>query len=51
MIYCQKINDYVDQETKCMQCIFYKRDEDSCFYPEWKPGLKKGRDLDKIKEL
>jgi hypothetical protein len=40
-IYCSKIEDYVDQETKCMKCIFYKKDEDSCFYPEWIPGLKK----------
>jgi len=35
MIYCEKIHDYVDQEEKCIYCIFYKKLEDSCFYPEW----------------
>lgn len=37
MIYCKKENgNYVDQEEKCLKCIFYKYDEDSCFYPELK---------------
>jgi hypothetical protein len=50
MIFCKKINDYVDQETKCMKCIFYKVKEDSCYYENWIPGLKKGRDLENKNE-
>jgi hypothetical protein len=48
VIYCSKINDYVDQETKCMKCIFYKVDEDSCTFEEWKPGLKQNTDIEEI---
>jgi hypothetical protein len=44
MIYCEQIHDYVYQDEKCDTCIFYKKDEDSCFYPEWIPGLKKDKD-------
>jgi hypothetical protein len=48
MIYCEKRQNYVDQEITCLLCVFYKRKEDSCFYSKWNPGLKKGR---KIKEI
>ena len=44
MIYCDKIQDYVDQQEKCIECIFYKIDEDSCFHPDWKPGLTQKND-------
>ena len=44
MIYCEQRNDYVEQDKKCVKCIFYKLEEDSCFYPDWYPGLKKGRE-------
>ena len=50
MIYCERVNNYVFQEEKCLGCIFYEEDEDSCFYPEWIPGLKSGRDLEKENE-
>jgi len=46
MIYCEKINNYVDQNEKCLICIFYKKNEDSCFYSEWYPGLKEGRNTE-----
>jgi len=53
MIYCEKEKgNYVDQNKKCMKCIFYKRDEDSCFYPEWVPGLiQKEKNEEKNKEI
>jgi len=44
MIYCEKINDYVEQKEKCLSCIFYNFDEDTCTYEEWHPGLKRGKD-------
>ena len=43
MIYCEKIKKDVDQEVTCDTCIFYKKNKDTCTYPKWKPGLKKGR--------
>jgi len=43
MIYCERKKDYVEQIEKCDNCIFYIKEEDSCFYPEWVPGLKKGK--------
>lgn len=44
MIYCEKIHDYVEQEEKCLTCIFYKKEEDSCTYEDWHPGLIRGKD-------
>lgn len=44
MIYCDKIKDYVDQEERCFNCIFYKIIEDTCDYENWHPGLKKDKD-------
>lgn len=45
MIYCEKRKGkYIDQNKYCYhKCIFYNAKEDSCWYPEWYPGLKKGR--------
>lgn len=40
MIYCEKENgNYVDQNEKCLTCIFYDKETDSCNYEEWNPGL------------
>jgi hypothetical protein len=44
MIYCKKIENYVDQDEKCDACIFYLIKEDSCDWENWHPGLKKGKD-------
>ena len=44
MIYCERINEYVDQEEKCIACIFYLPNEDTCDWENWHPGLKKGKD-------
>lgn len=44
MIYCDKIQDYVEQEEVCIHCIFYNYDTDTCEYEDWYPGLKKGRE-------
>jgi len=46
MMYCEKKHHYVDQEMTCIKkcCIFYKVEEDSCEYPIWLPGLKKGKE-------
>jgi len=43
MIYCGKIKDYISQKEKCILCIFYDKNEDSCWHEEWYPGLEKGR--------
>jgi hypothetical protein len=36
MIYCGKIDEYVDQNRKCVKtkCKYYIEKEDSCIYPE-----------------
>lgn len=44
MIYCDKIEDYVDQNEKCINCIFYKKQKDICDYDKWHPGLKQKND-------
>jgi len=46
MIYCVKIRDYIEQDEKCINCIFYLYDEDTCDWENWHPGLKKGKDLE-----
>lgn len=33
MIYCQLINDYVDQNEKCIKCQYYLKLEDACNHP------------------
>jgi hypothetical protein len=48
MIYCKKIEDYVEQEKNCLICIFYIKNKDSCWYEEWYPGLKDGRNIEEI---
>ena len=44
MIYCSKINDYVEQEKRCIHCIFYLTEEDTCNYDKWMPGMVKDND-------
>ena len=39
MMYCDKTQNYVNQNEHCMTCIFYKREDDACDYKNWIPGL------------
>jgi hypothetical protein len=43
MIYCGYIRNYINQEDKCINCILYNEEEDSCDYELFNPGLKKGK--------
>lgn len=48
MIYCSRIEDYVFQDEKCINCIFYNKETDSCDYEEFHPGINK-KFINKIK--
>jgi len=48
MIYCSRIEDYVFQEEKCIGCIFYDKETDSCDYEVFRPGLKQNPDMEEI---
>jgi hypothetical protein len=48
MIYCSRIEDYVFQEEKCIGCIFYDKETDSCDYEELHSGLKQNTSIEEI---
>lgn len=50
MIYCDKRQEYVHQDQKCDNCIFYNLKEDSCEYYLWIPGLIQHKD-EEIEEI
>jgi hypothetical protein len=44
MIYCERVENYVEQDEKCINCIFYETEKDDCTYELFYPGLKKEKD-------
>lgn len=54
MRWCPKFKINVEENWKgnCPNCIFWKPEniDNNCDYNNWKPGLKKGKDLSNEKE-